>query len=198
MRKILVLFVICFAGLITTAAAQSLADIAKQSRAQQKAHPNTTVIDNDVIPSVVDLSSETTPTQTPSADAKNDATDNKAPAQKDAGKSETKDDTGKQGAAEDDHKKADELKKKIADQKKEITQLEREVNVAQREAGVRAAVYYADAGTMLRDSAKFAEDSRNLKAEIDSKTHALNAAKQKLQDLQEQARKAGLSSSQIE
>ena len=198
MRKILVLFVVCFAGLITTAGAQSLADIAKQSRAQQKAHPNAPVIDNDVIPSVVDTSPDATSSQNQSADAKTDATDKKAAAPKDAGKSETKDDTGKPAVADDDHKKADELKKKIAEQRKEISQLERELNVAQREAGVRAAVYYADAGTMLRDSAKFAEDSRNLKAEIDSKTQALNAAKQKLGDLQEQARKAGISSSQTE
>jgi len=59
-------------------------------------------------------------------------------------------------------------------------------------------VYYADAGAMLRDSGKFAEDSRKLQAEIDTKTQALADAKQKLTDLQEEARKAGVPQNQLD
>ena len=201
MRRILFLFAICSA-LIATAATQSVVDAAKQSRAKQKAHPNTPVIDNDVIPSAIDIASEATPSHPQAASASTTAPDNKTDAQKDAAKSDaksdTKEDADKQATAEDEKKKSEDLKQKIADQKKEIKQLERELNVAQREAGVRAAVYYADAGTQLRDSAKFAEDSRSLKTEIDTKTQALTDAKQRLEDLQEQARKAGIPSSQIE
>ena len=47
---------------------------------------------------------------------------------------------------------------------------------------------------MLRDQTKFAEDSRKEQAEIDGKKQALDAAQQKLADLQEQARKTGLPS----
>ncbi len=57
-----------------------------------------------------------------------------------------------------------------------------------------AAAYYGDAGTMLRDQAKFAEDTRKEQDEINTKKQALDAAQQKLEDLQEQARKAGLPS----
>jgi hypothetical protein len=67
--------------------------------------------------------------------------------------------------------------------------------VAQREARLHAAAFYADAGTMLRDQGKFAEDTRKEQAEIDGKKQSLDAAQQKLADLQEQARKAGLPSS---
>ena len=63
---------------------------------------------------------------------------------------------------------------------------------SQSEARLRAAAYYGDAGTMLRDQAKYAEDTRKSQAEIDGKKQALDAAQQKLSDLQEQARKAGL------
>ena len=51
---------------------------------------------------------------------------------------------------------------------------------------------------MLRDSGKFAEDSRKLQAEIDTKTQALADAKQKLTDLQEEARKAGVPQNQLD
>jgi len=198
MKKLLIRLFIFASIFVVTAAAQSVVDAARQSRARQKAHPNAPVIDNDVIPSSIEASSYAavaTPPSQATADAKTPAT---ADSNKPDAKSEAKADSDKPAATEDEHKKAEDLKAKIADQKKEIKQLERELNVAQREAGVRAAVYYADAGTMLRDSAKFSEDSRNLKSEIDTKTQALADARAKLEDLQEQARKAGISGSQLE
>ena len=45
---------------------------------------------------------------------------------------------------------------------------------------------------MLRDQGKFVEDSRKQQEEIDAKKQALADAKQKLEDLQEQARKTGI------
>ncbi len=84
--------------------------------------------------------------------------------------------------------------KQIEAQKKEIANLQRELDVAQREARLRSAAYYADAGVMLRDQAKFAEDSRKEQDEINTKKQALDAAQQKLADLQELARKSGLPS----
>jgi hypothetical protein len=47
---------------------------------------------------------------------------------------------------------------------------------------------------MLRDQAKFAEDGRKEQDEINTKKQALDAAQQKLEDLQERARKSGLPS----
>ena len=86
----------------------------------------------------------------------------------------------------------------IAAQKREILQLQRELDVAEREAKLRAAAFYADAGVRLRDSAKFDEDTRKEQAEIDSKKQALEAANQKLADLQETARKAGVPPGQLD
>lgn len=89
----------------------------------------------------------------------------------------------------------DDWKSKIDDQKKEISQLERELNVMQREAQIRAAVFYADAGTQLRDSKKYADESRQAQQDLDGKQKALADAKQELSDLQDQARQAGVPSS---
>jgi hypothetical protein len=66
----------------------------------------------------------------------------------------------------------------------------------QREQKLRAAAYYGDAGTMLRDSAKYTEESKKQQDEIDAKKQALDAAQQKLADLEEQARKAGMHESE--
>jgi len=194
MKRLVLLIIICVSALIVSAGAQSVVDAARASRARQKANPNAKVIDNDVIPSAIDASSYTSPYA--SARASDDKKDDSS-AKKDAAKDENK--TGdKTSTADDDQKNIDSWMKLINDEKKEIRQLERELNVAQREAGVRSAVYYADAGTMLRDSAKYAEDNRKLQAEIETKTQALASAKQKLADLEEQARKAGVPSSRLD
>lgn len=186
----------CAAIFVASAGAQSLADIAKQTRNWQKNNPNAKVIDNDVIPSVVDISSSApVATATDSSAAKKSETGGNQDA---TAKEENKTASEKAAESEQDQKNISAWKKQINDEKKEINQLERELNVAQREAGLHAAVYYSDAGTMLRDSAKFAEDSRKLQAEIDNKTAALAAARQKLTDLQEEARKAGVPGNQLD
>ena len=198
MKKLFSLVITFACIFVVSAGAQSLADIAAQTRAKQKAHPNVKVIDNDILPSVSEDSSDAA-----SSDKKKDeATAKKESAKNDDKdkdkKDEAKKDDGKAATADDDQKVSDSLKKKIEDQQKEVTQLQRELDVSQREARLRAAAYYADAGTMLRDQGKFAEDSRNIQAEIDTKTHALADAKQKLEDLQEQARRSGAPSKEVE
>jgi hypothetical protein len=92
----------------------------------------------------------------------------------------------------------DDWKSKIDDQKKEISQVERELNVLQREAQINAAVYYADAGTQLRDPKRYADEQRQRQADIDSKQKELDDAKQKLADLQDEARKAGVPAGQLD
>lgn len=205
---LLITLVVMFA---LSAGAQSVVDVAKQARAKQKANPNARVIDNDVIPSSIEISSSSAPAANSSASAATSNTADTKPAPASTPAETKKDETGKQDGAkddkassekspgaDDDKKNIDAWKKQINDQKKEVSQLERELNVAQREAGLHNAVYYADAGAMLRDSAKFADESRKLQAEIDTKTQALADAKQKLADLQEDARKAGVPQNQLD
>lgn len=163
-------------------AQQSLGDVARKARAQQK--PAATVrLDNESLPPsslgrISTASSETTPEE-----VKNDADQTgKTP----DGKNQEKKDAAEKPKPEDWSKKVDE-------QKKEIATLQRELDILQREQHLRAAAFYADAGTRLRDQGKFAEDSRQEQEQIDAKKQALDAAQQKLADLQEQARKAGAS-----
>jgi hypothetical protein len=173
MKKYLPIFVlILFAA---GAWAQSLGEVARQNRTKKK--PSASVrLDDDNMPRTLLANAEPEPAK----DADKQAAD------KDKDK-----DKDKKAAAP----KSDKLIDQIKGQKEEIARLQRELDIVQREQRLRAAAFYADAGTQLRDQAKFAEDSRKEQAEIDGKKQALDAAQQKLSDLQEQARKAGLGSS---
>ncbi len=71
----------------------------------------------------------------------------------------------------------------------------RELDVLQREYQIRAAAMYADAGNRMRNSADWDKQDAQYKQQIADKQKALDDAKQKLEDIQEDARKAGTPSS---
>jgi hypothetical protein len=69
--------------------------------------------------------------------------------------------------------------------------LSRELDVLQREYQIRAAAMYADAGNRLRNQADWDKQDTQYKQQIADKQKAVDEAKQKLEELQENARKAG-------
>lgn len=173
----------------------SLADIARQQRAQHKSaaimHVDNETLKNssgrlstsgdDTNPSN-DQAAKTTDPGAGKNDSDKKSTDSKASDSKDTERTAT------------DKPKGDDWNAKIDAKKKDIALMQRELDVLQREQRLRAAAYYADAGTQLRDPAKFAEESRAQQEQIDSKKQSLDAAQQKLEELQEQARKSGVKS----
>jgi hypothetical protein len=98
-------------------------------------------------------------------------------------------------AAADRQKLDDDWKSKIAAQKDQINLASRELDVSQREYRLRAAAMYADAGSRLRNSADWDKEDQQYKQQIAAKQKAVDDAKKKLDDMQEQARKAGASAS---
>src|SRR6266481_1000455 len=176
LMKILFLLVVISVFAAAAVAQQSLGDAARANKARKHTSANVIQLDDDTLP----RSSTPAASSAPETAKKTDAN---------AKEAETKDSAKPADAPKD---KTDELKKQIELQKKEIATLQRELDVAQREARLHASAYYGDAGTMLRDQAKFAEHARKDQEEINTKKQALDAAQQKLDDLQEQARKAGL------
>jgi len=171
-------FVFVFALSAGVFAQQSLGDIARQNRNKKKGTSNVK-LDDDNMPRLAHPQDDT---------AKKD--DKPTDASKDAGK-DSKDPKDAKDDKDAKSKKADEVKAKVEAQKQEISRLQRELDIAQREAKLRAATFYGDAGAQLRDSARFGEEMRKTQEEMDTKKQALDAANQKLSDLQEDARKAG-------
>ena len=84
------------------------------------------------------------------------------------------------------------MTKKLDQQKQKIDSLNHELDLDQREHRLRAAAYYGDAGTRLRDSAQYDKDDAQYKSDVDGKQKAVAAAQQELDQMQEQARKAGI------
>ncbi len=160
---------------VSGAAAQSLGDYARAVR-KNKVEPSATSrhYDNDNLPTTDKLS-----VVGPAADS--DA----AP----TAKAGTPDPAA---AAAERQKAADDWKKKLDQQQQKIESLNHELDLDQREYRLRAAAEYSDAGNRLRNAAQWDKDDAHYKTDMDSKQKALDAAKQELDQMQEEARKAGI------
>jgi hypothetical protein len=182
-----VLILLAAGALAMGASAQSLGEIAREQRAKKPApSPAAKVYTNDSISSgaSASASTESQPASSSTASSASSATS--------AGTSGAS--SSSASSAEDRAKAEQEWKQKFAEQRKTVAQLERELDVLKRENKLRAAAFYADAGTRLRDEKKYAEDDRRYKAETEAKEQELAAAKQKFTDMQDEARKAGMPS----
>jgi hypothetical protein len=84
---------------------------------------------------------------------------------------------------------------RLSAQLDEINLLTRELDVLQREYQIRAAAMYGDVGNRLRNETNWDKQDAQYKQQIADKQKALDDAKQKLEDMQEEARKAGVPAS---
>lgn len=197
--RIAFLFALSIGFLSSNAPAQSAAQTQDQSslgdyaRTVRKdpakdttAKPKAKVFDNDNLPKDDKLSVVGAPVTA-------DASDNSAAASSDKAAADNKDVAAK---PEDDQAKKQAAWKmwqeKLAAQKDSIDLATRELDVLQREYQLRAAEMYADVGNRLRNSAQWDKQEADYKQKIADKQKVLNDAKQKLEDMQEEARKDGV------
>lgn len=166
----------------------SLGDYARQVRKDPEAKSKPKVFDNDNLPREERLSIVGKPAE--SADG--------APAPK------TEESQGAAAPADGTNPPTDQANKqaawkqwgdKLESQQKQIDLLQRELDVLQREYQIRAAAMYGDAGNRLRNSADWDKQDAQYKQQIADKQKALDDAKQKQGEMQEDARKAGVPSS---
>jgi len=184
---------------VTLAGAQNapLGDYARQVR-KQKAAPATKTFDNDNLPSDDKLSvvgqapdPATANTNTQTA---NPPDPNAAPADAAASNS-----NGEQKSSSDEEQAKKqamwkEWQTKIQKQRDAVDLANRELDVANREYRLRAAAFYADAGNRLRNSGAWDKEDSQYKDQIAAKQKTLDDAKKALEDMQEDARKAGVPS----
>jgi hypothetical protein len=207
------------AALASMAFAQDapLGDLARQARKQkgQKA-PAVKKYDNDNIP-VNDKLSVVGPESAETTDASAPAnSDESAPAGESANKSGTpaEDKSGENASApkstnaEDKKSASDEQAQKqemfkqwqhkINEKQSQVDLLNRELDVANREYRLRSAAFYADAGNRLRNAVAWDKEDAQYKDQIAEKQKKLEEAKKQLEDMQEEARRAGVPSSMRE
>lgn len=178
-----------------SSSAPSLGDAARAARKNKAdASPATRHYDNDNLPtndalSVVGpepVAATNTAASAQSKDAASSVND------KDKDKNNDKKPADPTVAAAERQKSADEMKKKLAEQQQKIDALNHEISLDQREDRLRAAAFYSDAGTQLRNSAEWQKEQTQSKNDADAKQKALDTAKQQYDEMQEQARKAGI------
>jgi hypothetical protein len=92
----------------------------------------------------------------------------------------------------------DQWQQKINTQQSQVDLLQRELDVEQREYRVRAAAFYADAGDRLRNQTAWDKEDADYKTKIADKQKSLDEAKEKVTEMQEEARKSGVPSSSRE
>jgi hypothetical protein len=152
-----------------------------------------------------DSGDKTQPAANDAQDAKaqtaaNSGDDANANAGQDAAPTEKKADAKpteiKPGESPGDRQKTfDGWKDRLVAQRAKLDLLGRELDVEQREYQLRAAAMYADAGNRMRNETAWDKEDADYKKKIDEKKKAVDAAKQELDDMEENARKAGVPSS---
>jgi hypothetical protein len=168
----------------------SLGDYARKVHKDTGAKSKPKVFDNDNIPRDDQISVVGQP-----AASTSDVDNSKSADSKDKDASAAK-------PADDEQAKKQALWKqwqdKLSAQKDEIALASRELDVLQREYQLRAAAMYADVGNRLRNQAEWDKEDAQYKQQIADKQKTVEDDKQKLEDMQEQARKAGVPSSMTE
>jgi len=172
---------------VSGAAAQSLGDYARAVR-KNKAEPSSTSrhYDNDNLPTTDHLSVVGPAPAADSNAAPESGNSSSEPAARVTGVDPAK------AAAAERQRTADEWKKKFETQQEKIDTLNRELDLDQREYRLRAAAEYSDAGNRLRNVAQWDKEDAQYKTDIDAKQKALNAARQDMEQMQEESRKAGI------
>jgi hypothetical protein len=173
--------------------AQSLAEAARHNQGSAK-RTAAKVYTNDDLPrdATISILGRETPLAPPkSSDSKQPAAAGSTGASVDKANSSPEPEASS-GKTADPGQRDAELQKNAAKMKEEIALLERELDLLNREFRLRAAAYYADAGNSLRNPKDWAEQQRQHETQVKEKQAALEAAKQKFADLQEQARRAGV------
>jgi hypothetical protein len=175
---------------VTIASAQSLGDAARANR-KTKSQTSAKHFDNDNLPTNQPLSvvgpepsaASSTTTQA-SGDTKATAKEGKeGQAAKDGANAD-----GKAAEKKSDKSPEDVIKGKIDAQKQKVDELNKDLDITEREYRLRAVEMYSDAGNRLRNAGQWDKQDADYKKQIADKQAALDAAKQQLNQLEEQQR----------
>jgi hypothetical protein len=186
---------------VSGAVAQSLGDVARWNRKgklQQTSATATHTFDNDNLPKTDHLS-----VVGPAGDANGQvgAANSQAaadPSNLNSGSADAKPAKDTKAELAERDKANAEWQKKLDEQKAKIAALSHELEITQREYRLKAVAMYSDAGNRLRNSAAWDKEDREYKQQLDDKQKAVDAAKLALDEMVEQARKAGVPSNMRE
>ena len=175
---------------------QSLGEYARHVRKPGDTSSKPKVFDNDNLPKTEHLSivGKSQPSATQQASTETQQETAPAASGESTPAAATGEKTAETKAPEDQASKETGWKQwsdKIKAQQQQIELVSRELDVLQREYQLRAAAMYADAGNRLRNQGAWDKEDAQYKQQIADKQKSVDDAKQKLDDLREEARKSG-------
>jgi len=188
---------------VTLRAQESLGDVARENRKAKKPKA-VRVYDNDNLPtsapiSTVGIAKAPSESTEKSKNAEEKASDQAATAETSDQTDKAEDRAKKQSAeAQARQKNQEQIKDDLEKQRAKVADVAHELDLLTREYRLRTALYYSDAGYRLRAPQLWAEEDQHYRDNIAAKEQELSTAKEKLADLEEAARKAGLSSKSVE
>jgi len=175
---------------VAAAQSDSLAEAARKHKQQQAGKPVAAkVYTNDNLPATETISTVGAPATDATADAPTDglaaSADGSTPA--------------KNGAKPADEGKSrqktwEDWREKIEKQKAAVEQMQKENDEIDRQFKLTTGNYYSSAQQRLFDGAAMAKEDAAYKQQMEQKKKAIEDAKQKIEDLQEGARRAGVPS----
>jgi predicted RNase H-like nuclease (RuvC/YqgF family) len=175
---------------VAAAQSDSLADAARKHKQQQAGKPVAAkVYTNDNLPATETISTVGAPASDAAATTPTDGqttADGSAPATKDGGK--PADDTKTR------QKTWEDWRDKIQKQKAAVEQMQKENEEIDRQYKLTTGNYYNSAQQRLYDGAAMAKEDAAYKQQMEQKKKAIDDGKQKIDDLQEEARRAGVPS----
>ena len=192
MKRFNIGFLILTGLLAGVAAAQSdsLADAARKHKQQQAGKPVAAkVYTNDNLPATETISTVGAPASEAATTSPTDGqatADGSTPATKDGAK--PADDTKTR------QKTWEDWRDKIQKQKASVEQMQKENEEIDRQYKLTSGNYYNSAQQRLFDGAAMAKEDAAYKQQMEQKKKAIDDAKQKIDDLQEEARRAGVPS----
>jgi hypothetical protein len=186
--------ILILTGLLTGAAAaqtDSLADAARKHKEQQAGKPAAAkVYTNDNLPATETIS---TVGEAP-AEAAAPASPDGAQASTDASAATPKDGAKPAEEGKGRQKTWEDWRDKIQKQKAAAEQMQKDNDEVERQYKLTTGNYYNSAQQRLYDGAAMAKEDAAYKDQMEQKKNAMEAAKQKIEDLQEEARRAGVPS----
>jgi hypothetical protein len=173
--------------------AQSLGEVAREIR--DAPHPRATrVVTNDDIPSVDTMSASAKTNAAEgtrgSDDRTSPKTESKAGSERAAAKASESRELAKTDAEQ--KKQEAEWNSKFSLQREKISLLERELKVTQQEDQQKQLAHMADVNARLNNQQQYAEAEKLDQEDLAQKQEKLNAEREKLDSMQEEARHAGV------
>jgi hypothetical protein len=154
----------------------SLGDVARQVRAAASKKTEKVINNEDLLPS----------------DFRNGAVITEAAPDQSA-KAETSTKAKSDKSTADPKERDEEFHRKYLERKRALGLLERELSVTKRELSLQTTEFYADGSTNLNDRKAWSEKRKQYEDDIAEKQKQVDEARQALEDLKEEGRKAGAS-----